>query len=102
MRLEQHSIIQKQTIKPNGICCQIKKIIIYILTILNIMRKFYAILAVMLAAVSFTSCDLCTVDGGEEGVFIKQPWFFGEGGVVEEPLTKGSAWKVWSDRKSVV
>jgi hypothetical protein len=60
------------------------------------MRKFYAILAVMLAAVSFTSCDLCTVDGGEEGVFIKQPWFFGEGGVVEEPLAKGSEWKVWS------
>lgn len=60
------------------------------------MKKFYAILAVMFAAVSFTSCDLCTVDGGEEGVFIKQPWFFGEGGVVEEPLTKGSEWKVWS------
>jgi regulator of protease activity HflC (stomatin/prohibitin superfamily) len=60
------------------------------------MKKFYAILAVMLAAVSFTSCDLCTVDGGEEGVFIKQPWFFGDGGVVEDPLTKGSEWKVWS------
>lgn len=60
------------------------------------MRKFYAILAVMLAAVSFTSCDLCTVDGGEEGVFIKKPWFFGEGGVDHQSLTSGSEWKVWS------
>ena len=60
------------------------------------MKKFFAILAVMLAAVSFTSCDLCTVDGGEEGVFIKKPWFFGEGGVDHQALTNGSEWKVWS------
>ena len=60
------------------------------------MKKFYAILAVMLAAGSFTSCDLCTVDGGEEGVFIKKPWFFGDGGVDHQALTNGSEWKVWS------
>lgn len=60
------------------------------------MRKFYAILAVMFAAVTFTSCDLCAVDGGEEGVFIKKPWFFGEGGVDHQALTDGSEWKVWS------
>ncbi len=60
------------------------------------MKKFYIILTVLFMSLSFTSCDLCTVDGGEEGVFIKQPWFFGEGGVVEEPLKKGSEWKVWS------
>lgn len=59
------------------------------------MRKFFALLA-MIATVSLTSCDICTVDGGEEGVFIKQPWFFGEGGVMVEPLTQGSEWKVWS------
>ena len=46
--------------------------------------------------ISLTSCDLCTVDGGEEGVFIKQPWFFGQGGVEIEPLRQGSEWKVWS------
>lgn len=60
------------------------------------MKKFFAILAVMFAAVSFTSCDLCTVDGGEEGVFIKKPWFFGDGGVDHLALTNGSEWKVWS------
>ena len=60
------------------------------------MKKFFAILAVMLAAVSFTSCNLCTVDGGEEGVFIKKPWFFGDGGVDHQALTNGSEWKVLS------
>jgi hypothetical protein len=60
------------------------------------MRKFYAILAVLFAAVTFTSCDLCTVDGGEEGVFIKKPWFFGDGGVDHQALTSGSEWKVIS------
>lgn len=60
------------------------------------MRKFYAILAVMFAAVTFTNCDLCTVDGGEEGVFTKKPWFFGDGGVDHQALTNGSEWKVWS------
>jgi regulator of protease activity HflC (stomatin/prohibitin superfamily) len=59
------------------------------------MRKFFALLA-MIATVSLTSCDICTVDGGEEGVFIKQPWFWGQGGVETTPLTQGSEWKVWS------
>lgn len=59
-------------------------------------RKLFYILTAMFAAVTFTSCDLCSVDGGEEGVFIKKPWFFGDGGVVQEPLTEGSEWKAWS------
>ena len=59
------------------------------------MRKFFVLLA-MIATVSLTSCDICTVDGGEEGVFIKQPWFWGQGGVETTPLTQGSEWKVWS------
>lgn len=50
----------------------------------------------LLCTLFLYSCNLCTVDGGEEGVFIKQPWFFGQGGVEETPLTKGSEWKVWS------
>ena len=60
------------------------------------MKKILFTMMAVFAAVSMTSCDLCTVDGGEEGVFIKQPWFFGTGGVVTEPLTQGSEWKVWS------
>jgi hypothetical protein len=53
-------------------------------------------LVALLATFSLTSCDLCTVDGGEEGVFIKKPWFFGDGGVDHQALTNGSEWKVCS------
>ena len=60
------------------------------------MKKFYYIVVALIAAVSFTSCSLCTVDGGEEGVFIKQPMFFGSGGVDVVPLTQGSEWKVFT------
>jgi hypothetical protein len=60
------------------------------------MKKIFMFCAVILAAMSFTSCDLCTVDGGEEGVFIKKPWFFGDGGVDPQALTSGSEWKVLS------
>lgn len=60
------------------------------------MKKIYFILATFFVAMSITSCSLCTVDGGEEGVFILQPLFFGKGGVQDEPLTRGSEWKVFS------
>ncbi len=46
----------------------------------------------------FSTCQLVTVDGDEEGVFTKQPWFFGHGGVDAEPLTQGSAWKVFTTK----
>lgn len=60
------------------------------------MRKFYFILLAFIAAAFLPSCSLCAVDGGEEGVFIKQPLFFGDGGVQEQALTQGSEWKVFS------
>lgn len=60
------------------------------------MKKIFMFCAVILAAMSFTNCSLCSVDGGEEGVFIKKPWFFGDEGVDYEALTSGSAWKVCS------
>lgn len=60
------------------------------------MKKIYFMLVALFATFSLTSCDICTVDGTEEGVFIKKPWFFGEGGVDPEALTNGSEWKVWS------
>ena len=43
-----------------------------------------------------SSCSLASVDGGQEGVFIKKPWLFGKGGVDTEALTEGSTWKVIS------
>ena len=57
------------------------------------MKKFFYLL---LTIVVFSSCSLCGVDGTEEGVFIKKPYFFGKGGVDPEALTSGSTWKVFS------
>jgi regulator of protease activity HflC (stomatin/prohibitin superfamily) len=62
------------------------------------MKRFIFALTLALFALSFTSCDVCRVDGTEEGVFVKQPWFFGDGGVSQEPLTSGSEWKVFTTR----
>jgi len=36
------------------------------------------------------------VNANEEGVFIKKPYFFGKGGVSEQPLCQGSEWRVFS------
>lgn len=60
------------------------------------MKKFYFIFGLIFSMLTLSSCDICTVDGGEEGVFIKKPWFFGDGGVDTQALTNGSEWKVWS------
>ena len=60
------------------------------------MKKFFALIAIVFATISMTSCSLCGVDGTEEGVFIKNPLFFGKGGVDQEALVSGSEWKVFS------
>lgn len=61
------------------------------------MKKFLSIMLVLVMAITtFTSCSLAKVDGDEEGVFIKQPWFLGTGGVQEEALIQGSEWKVFT------
>lgn len=36
------------------------------------------------------------VDAGEEGVMVKKPWFFGHGGVSEDPIKTGLTWTVWT------
>lgn len=59
------------------------------------MKKIFFIFS-LLTIFSLSSCSLATVDGGEEGVFIKKPLFFGSGGVDSKALTEGSEWKVWT------
>lgn len=39
-----------------------------------------------------TSCTFVNPKAGEESVLVKQPWFFGHGGVVDEPVSTGSQW----------
>lgn len=61
------------------------------------MKRFISLMTMLLAALMmFSSCSLATVDGDEEGVFIKKPIMFGPKGVQELALTEGSEWKVFS------
>lgn len=60
------------------------------------MKKIFTIMAMVLGLMMTTSCSLATVGGDEEGVFIKKPWFFGDGGVQEKALTQGSEWMVFT------
>ncbi len=49
------------------------------------MKRLFAIL--MLAVLS--GCGIYSPDPGHEVVLVKKPWFFGHGGVVDEPVTTG-------------
>lgn len=57
------------------------------------MRKFlFMCMTALLLASAMTSCQMKGVDGGEEMVIIQKPWFFGSGGVVDEPAVAGRHW----------
>lgn len=53
--------------------------------------KRLKMLFVLMSVVTLTSCSLPGVDAGEEMVLIQKPWFFGSGGVVDEPVVSGRA-----------
>lgn len=61
-------------------------------------KTFMIFVGLLMTMCMFNSCSLAKVDGDEEGVFIKQPYFFGRkhSGVQTEALTQGSEWKVFS------
>lgn len=56
------------------------------------MKRLIGILTIAIVGMSMGSCNLVSVDGGEEAVLIKKPLFWGSGGVVEEPVTDGLTW----------
>ncbi len=61
------------------------------------MKKSTIITCLAFASIAaILGCSRESVDANEEGVFIKKPYFFGKGGVAEEPLIQGSEWKVFS------
>ena len=64
------------------------------------MKKFYSIFGfvlIFIMGMSMTSCIGCTrVDADEETVLIDKPWFFGHGGVQDEPVSTGLEWIWWS------
>ena len=45
---------------------------------------------------TISSCHGVRPDADEESVLIKKPWFFGHGGVDNEPVETGCAWCVWT------
>ena len=53
------------------------------------MRKLFFLL---LGIVLLSSCHKVAPNAGEEAVLIEKPWFFGHGGVVDEPVSTGLTW----------
>ncbi len=51
--------------------------------------KTYIFLFLMILGYLINGCSCSTIDAGEEGVMIYQPWFFGHGGVDPQPIKAG-------------
>lgn len=60
------------------------------------MKKFLFILVALFATFSMTSCHSVSPDADEEAVLIYKPWFFGHGGVSNEPVSTGLTWCWWT------
>lgn len=60
------------------------------------MRKFLFILFTFVMSLTMSSCHSVSPDADEEAVLIKKPWFFGHGGVENEPVPTGLTWCWWS------
>ena len=59
------------------------------------MKRFFYLIALFIGMV-FTSCHGVRPDADEESVLIHKPWFFGYGGVDEDPVKTGCEWCWWS------
>lgn len=60
------------------------------------MKKIFYFLAAALGLSQMQSCTMATVDATEEGVWVKQPWFLGHGGIDETPITTGLSYGAFS------
>jgi len=61
------------------------------------MRTFlFGLLA--LVCMCLSSCNPAKVNAGEEGVFVKNPWFFGHGGVDYDPVSTGLSWEAFTTK----
>ena len=59
-------------------------------------KELLPIMSAIFLCATLTSCHRVIPDADEEAVLIKKPWFFGHGGVEEEPVTTGNTWCCWS------
>jgi hypothetical protein len=61
------------------------------------MKKFLSMFVLLFATMlAMTSCHGVAPDADEEAVLIYKPWFFGSGGVDDEPVETGLTWCYWS------
>jgi hypothetical protein len=57
------------------------------------MRKILYLLAVACVSIATLSgCTSAAPDGDEVGILIMKPWFFGHGGICDEPVQTGQTW----------
>ena len=56
------------------------------------MKKFFYLFAALFVAISFSSCHSVSVGADEEAALVMQPWFFGHGGVDQDPVSTGLVW----------
>lgn len=65
------------------------------------MKRYITLFMVLIITACCSGCDMAVVDGGEEVVFIYQPYMpWSTEGVDMEPLTDGLAWTVWSTKEA--
>jgi hypothetical protein len=53
-----------------------------------------SLLTVMMC--TLMACTRAAPDAGEAGVLVQKPWFFGHGGVVDEPVSTGLTFASWT------
>ena len=53
----------------------------------------FALLAIVLA---LAGCSVYAPDAGHEVVLVEKPWFFGHGGVNDDPVRTGRTWAAWT------
>jgi uncharacterized membrane protein YqiK len=64
------------------------------------MKNIFTLLAVLLISTQLTGCfNLSTADANEEIVLIPQPYIFGTGGVIDDPVSNGASWVAWSTKE---
>lgn len=61
-----------------------------------ILKVMPSLIMVFVLMSTISSCHGVRPDADEESVLIKKPWFFGHGGVDNEPVETGCAWCVWT------
>lgn len=59
-------------------------------------RYFNTILIAIVLMLALPSCHYVAPDAGQETVLVTQPWFFGHGEVLQDPVSTGLTWCVFS------